>query len=453
MKRHWFFAGIVFAGLLFAATNDSSAAAKRKPNILIIVSDDQGYAEMSCQGGDIHTPNMDSIAKSGVRFTSGYVSCPVCSPTRAGLLTGRYQQRFGHEFNPGPPDRAEPHFGLPVKEKTIADVLKSAGYATGMVGKWHLGLKPEFHPMRRGFDEFFGFLHGAHSYVDARADSHNPIMRGTNAVDAEEYLTDAFTREAVAFIDRHQKEPFFLYLTYNAVHTPLQSPQKYLDRVKNIQSEKRRTYAAMLVALDDGVGAVLRKLREAGIDKETLLFFVSDNGGPTAQTTSRNDPLRGFKGQVWEGGIRVPFMVQWPDRIPAGKVYDQPVIALDILSTAVAAAGGKLPENTKTDGVNLLPYLTGEKKSPPHESLFWRYGGQSAMRRGDWKLVMIDDKPPQLFDLAGDNGEQIDLAGEKPDVLKQLKAAYDQWNSQLAEPLWATARQAQRANRPAKRRQ
>ena len=355
---------------------------KRRPNIIVIVADDLGYADLGCQGcKDIPTPNIDTLAQNGVRFTSGYVSCPVCSPTRAGLMTGRYQQRFGHEFNPGPVARASSNFGLPLTEVTLADRLKAAGYATGMVGKWHLGTQPAYQPQQRGFDEFFGFLGGAHSYLNALANGANPIRRGTTPVYEKEYLTDAFSREALAFIDRHQKEAFFLYLPFNAVHAPLEGARKYLDRFANIQNDKRRTFAAMLSAMDDAVGAVLTKLRQAGIEQETLIFFFSDNGGPTRQTTSRNDPLRGFKGQVLEGGIRIPFLIQWKSHLPAGMVYERPVISLDILPTAVAAAGIELPPEAKLDGVSLLPYLNGEKSGQPHEALYWRYGRNQQFAR------------------------------------------------------------------------
>jgi arylsulfatase A-like enzyme len=220
------------------------------------------------------------------------------------------------------------------------------------------------------------------------------------------------------------------------VHAPLQVPRKYRNRFRKIEDEKRQTFAAMLSAQDDGVGAVLAKLREADLEDNTLLFFHSDNGGPSRQTTSRNDPLRGFKGQVLEGGIRIPFLVQWKGQLPAGKVYDRPVIALDIHSTAVAAAGAKLPENAKLDGVNLVPYLKGDTDRPPHEMLLWRFGPQSAVRKGDWKLVHMNNKGPRLYNLAEDIGEKNDLAGEKPELVKELEAALKQWDGQLAKPLW-----------------
>ncbi len=424
----------VVAGVGGAHAQDAPAPA-RKPNILLIVADDLGYADLGYQGSeDIPTPHIDSLAKNGVRCTSGYVSAPVCSPSRAGLLTGRYQQRFGHEFNPPPQEKASSELGLPLTEVTLADRLRAAGYTTGMVGKWHLGNHEKLHPRRRGFDEFFGFLRQHHPYT--KTTRLDPILRGTEKVDEREYLTDAFTREAVAFIDRNAKTPFFLYLPYNAVHNPLEAPRKYLDRFADLGDAKRRTYAAMVSALDDGVGAVLTKLRQAGIEDDTLIFFLSDNGGPIKVNASRNDPLAGAKAKLQEGGIRVPFLVQWTGRLPAGKVYEQPVIALDILPTAIAAAGGKLPDDAKVDGVNLLPHLAGQTERPPHEMLFWRFGSQSAVRKGDWKLLTQGSMPAQLFDLAADIGEANDLAARKSDLVKELAAALRQWDGQLAKPLW-----------------
>lgn len=414
-----------------------------KPNIVIIVSDDQGYGDVGFHGcKDIPTPNLDSLAKSGVRFTDGYVSCPVCSPTRAGLMTGRYQQRFGHEMNPG----GRPEHGLPLSQITLANLLKSAGYATGIVGKWHLGMTPEHHPQKRGFDEFFGFLSGAHSYLDPLLGTPNAIMRGTQPVDEKEYLTDAFTREAVSFIERHRKHPFFLYLPYNAVHTPLHATEKYLSRFKEIPDERRRTYAAMLSAMDDGIGAVLKKLRDSGLEKDTLIFFFSDNGGPPANGSS-NGSLRAYKGTVYEGGIRVPFLLRWPEKIPAGVVCHKPVISLDVLPTALAAAGGRLPTDRPMDGVNLLPYTAGEKSDVPHELLFWRMRQNKAVRKGNWKLVIVGETPPQLFDLSKDIGETNDLAADKPDVVKELSGALAKWESQMVPPLWSP----QARPRPARR--
>jgi arylsulfatase A-like enzyme len=424
-----------------ASAGQTANAGKRRPNIVVIISDDMGYADIGCHGcRDIATPNIDSIARQGIRFTNGYVSCPVCSPTRAGLATGRYQQRFGHEYNTGPPPGGlREHVGLPLTEVTIADVLKSAGYVTGAVGKWHLGMVKHFHPFKRGYDEFFGFLHGGHSYVDPGLGTFNPILRGTEPVDEKEYLTDAFSREAVAFVERHHSESFFLYLAYNAVHTPMQSPERYKDSFKQITNPKRRIYAGMLTAMDEGIGKLLAKLRELDLEENTLLFFINDNGGPTAANGSRNAPLRATKGTMYEGGIRVPFMVQWPGRLKAGDVYENPVISLDILPTVAAAGGAGLPKDRNLDGVNLLPYLTGKKKQPPHEILFWRSGQNHAARKENWKLVKMGDETG-LYNLASDISESKDLKEDKPDVFKEMQKAYERWDSQMVEPVWTMQR-------------
>jgi arylsulfatase A-like enzyme len=449
-----------------------------RPNILVIVADDLGYGELGCQGhNDIPTPHIDSIARNGVRFTSGYVSCPVCSPTRAGLMTGRYQQRFGHEFNPGPVDDASDRFGLVRDEKTLAERLKAAGYATGMVGKWHLGTKEGLRPTERGFDEFFGFLGGAHPYLGERRRRNNEVMRGTERVSEPAYLTDAFGREAVAFIDHHKSEPFFLYLAFNAVHAPLQATGDYRKRFPKVKDEKRQTFSAMLSAMDDAVGAVLAKLNASQLDEKTLVFFISDNGGPTPQTTSRNDPLRGTKTTTWEGGIRIPYIIQWKGHLPAGKVDNRPVISLDIHPTALAAAGVTAQPEKKLDGVNLLPFLAGTSKDSPHEFLFWRFGNQMAVRKGDWKLTEAAPRPPagspaaaqddaearpllrrrrrppraisaQLYNLAQDIGESRDLSAEHPDTVKELMDAWQQWNSELMAPRWTRANGNPQARRP-----
>ncbi len=346
----------VWAALMSATTTTGVAADPSKPNIVIILADDLGHADLGFQGcRDIPTPRIDSLAKNGVRCSNGYVSCPYCSPTRAGLLSGRYQQRFGHEFNPGPAGAKEDVFGLPLSETTLADRLKAAGYATGLVGKWHLGGASRFQPQRRGFDEFFGFLGGGHPYFPGQG---APIYRGTEVVQEKEYLTDAFAREAVAFLQRHKDQPFFLYLAFNAVHTPMHATDDRLSRFANIADEERRTYAGMLTAMDEGVGKVLDTLKAAHLEESTLIFFFSDNGGPTMLGTtinaSRNDPLRGSKRTTLEGGIHVPFVVQWKGKLAPGTVYDQPVIQLDVLPTALAAAG-----------VSAMPDWRTGRREPP----------------------------------------------------------------------------------------
>lgn len=414
----------------------SIAAPSPRPNILFIVGDDMGYADVGFHGcKDIPTPNLDALAASGVRFTNGYVSGPYCSPTRAGLLTGRYQQRFGHEFNSGGAGG-----GLPVTETTLADRLKAAGYATGLVGKWHLGASEAMHPQRRGFDEFFGFLGGAHDYFNPQG-----VLRGTALAGESGYLTDAFGREAVAFVEKHRGKPWFLYLAFNAVHTPMQADDARLAKFPGIGDQQRRTYAAMMLAMDDAIGRVRRKLAETGQEQNTLVTFISDNGGPTMPGVTINGaintPLRGSKRSTLEGGVRVPFVVSWPGRVKPG-VFAQPAIQLDLHTTALAAAGVEVKPEWKLDGVNLLPFLAAEKSGAPHAALFWRFGEQRAIRTGDFKLVRYDlaaDSTPaerksgtstlQLYNLRDDVSETRDLTAAQPAKVKELQAKWDRWNA------------------------
>jgi arylsulfatase A-like enzyme len=425
------------ASLLGAGCATTTRVSRSKPNIVLIVGDDLGYGELSVQGSkDILTPHIDSIARNGVRFTDGYVTCPVCSPTRAGLMTGRYQQRFGHEFNPGSGGTESLVFGLPLSETTLPQRMKRLGYATGMVGKWHLGNRDGYYPTDRGFDEFYGFLGGAHSYLDAKADTKNAILRGKEIVGQITYTTEDFAREACDFIDRHHEHPFFLYVPFNAVHNPMEAPEKYTAPFASIANEKRRTFAGMLTALDAAVGRILGTLNGHGLTDNTLVIFIADNGGPTVQTTSKNDPLRGYKSQLLEGGIRVPFMMQWPGHIPAGSTYAEPVISLDILPTIVAATGGALVPSDQCDGVDLLPYIEGRGQGAPHNALFWRQGERFAVRKGDLKLVLQANEPLALYDLSNDIHEDHNLAAQFPEKVRELKADWDAWNSKNIAPLW-----------------
>ncbi len=414
-----------------------------KPNIIIFLADDLGYADIGVNGcKDIPTPNIDSIAKNGVRFTDGYATHCVCSPSRAGLMSGRYQHRFGFEANSGPERYAAENFGLPREEKTLAERLKPLGYATGMVGKWHIGFKEGLRPHERGFDYHFGFLSGAHTYLPGKRDN-DPIIRNGMPVEEKEFLTDAFAREAVGFLDGAKGKPFFLYFAFNAVHSPLDE-SKYMERFPSLTG-KRKTYAGMLSALDDAVGRVLAKVRELGQEENTLIFFYSDNGGPTHLTTSSNLPLRGYKGQFFEGGIREPFLAQWKGKLPAGALYREMVMGFDCHATALAAAGGEFPTDKPLDGVNLLPFLTGEKSGRPHEQLFWRSGGAHAARVGDWKLVNTRTEPPMLFNLKDDIGEKTDLAAKEPAKLKEVQAAFAEWEKDKKPAQWVRqdARNAQ----------
>jgi arylsulfatase A-like enzyme len=420
-------------------------AQRQKPNILVILSDDVGWGEYGFQGGkDIPTPNIDSIAKNGIRFPQGYVSGPYCSPTRAGLMTGRYQTRFGHEFN-----SVAQKIGLKLSEKTIADRLKALGYSTCAVGKWHLGGKDDYRPTKRGFDEYFGTLANTPYYhptnfVDSRkSNAVQPIS------DEQFYTTHEYGQRVVQFLDKQTKEkPWFVYLPFNAQHAPLQAPQKYLDRFPNIKDENRKTFAAVMAAMDDAVGQVLAKVRAMGEEENTFIVFFSDNGGPTRQTTSSNLPLRGFKSTTWEGGVRIPFSMQWKGKFLPGKTYEHPIIQLDILPTFIASAGGTVDPSWKLDGVNLLPYLTGEKSDKPHETFYWRFGKQWAVRHGDWKLLVGagGSGQPELYNLTADLSESKNLASGQPDKVKELQRLYDVWNAEQAPP--SVPKEKQPANKP-----
>jgi arylsulfatase A-like enzyme len=364
--------------------------------------------------------------------------------------------RFGFEFNAGPLPRAvnDKEMGLPLTEITLAQVMKKAGYATGMVGKWHLGMHAKFHPTQRGFDDYFGFLFGANTYVDPkRADVQmaepgggdnntawprlklNPVYRNQTPIEENEYLTEAFAREAVAFIERHKAEPFFLYAPFNAPHTPFQAMKKYTERFTHIKDERRQVYAAMVSALDDGVGAILKKLRDTGLEQNTLVVFLSDNGCATYTNACTNDPYRYGKLTHFEGGFRVPFALQIPAQIKGGVTYDQPISSLDLFPTAVALAGGEMPKDRPYDGVNLLPFLTGKNKQAPHEVLCWRNGDNAGVRKGYWKLFKGGDQY-WLYDLSKDKGEQQNVAAQHPKIVEDLKNELQKWEAQMKPPLW-----------------
>lgn len=450
-----------------AAANSENV--QRQPNIVFIFADDLGIGDTGIYGSEIiKTPNIDKLATSGVRLTNGYVSHPVCSPSRAGLLTGRYQQRHGWEFNPAGRDVEA---GMSVAERTFADELQAAGYATGMVGKWHLGYQEPHHPMNRGFDEYFGVLAGGSIFIDPNTPgvesigrlpstraARVAITRGHEPVTVENYLTDVFTAEAVDFIDRHQHQPFFLYLSHTTPHTPLQATARYLDRYRHIEDPATRIYAAMVSSLDDSVAAVVDKLEEIGQRNNTLIVFASDNGcAGYIKGACSNAPFAGFKRYHQEGGIRVPFILNWPEGLPEGAVYEHPVISLDLLSTFAATAGR--PVKTE-DSVNLLPYLRGEQAGSPHEYLYWRSGPTIAIRDARWKLIRYNKtaltaadlgadgrlEPPEsgwpdnsphgqltlLYDLQNDPGERENLADKHPEIVARLAAAHVEWAASLS---------------------
>ncbi len=448
----------ITAGMLapLAGLIAPSAKGARRPNLVLMLADDLGYGELGCQGNpEIPTPHIDSLARRGVRFTNAYVTAPFCSPSRAGLLTGRLQTRFGHELNPVGKQNLLPQAGLPASETTMAAHLKRAGYRTALIGKWHLGGTAPDHPLRRGFDEFFGFLHEGHFYKpDGAADTvsrlrpkeppydqDNPLLRGFDAVREDAYLTRALAREACGFLDRAARDPFFLYLPFNSVHSPMQAETADLARFAQIADPHRRIFAAMLGTLDDAVGAVLAKLREKRLERDTLVVFLSDNGGPTAELTSQNTPLRGQKGQLYEGGIRVPFVLQYPAAVPGGRVLDAPLSSLDLLPTLLAAAGAR-QDGPKLDGVNLLPWLRGKQKSLPERALYWRYDKSGALRRGDWKIVrqrrrQDPELPWSLFHLGRDPGETRDLAPSEPGRVAEMVREWSALDREMIPPLLA----------------
>jgi len=426
---------------------DSKASAPhtKRPNIIVILSDDCGYNEFSMQGNKkIPTPRIDSIAKAGVRFTNGYVSGAVCSPTRAGLMTGRYQEHFGHEFNI-PPKYSETN-GLPLSETVLAAVLKDAGYRTIALGKWHLGYAPKFHPISRGFTDYYGFLQGSRSYWPLKkANRLNQLLRDRKPVRPEkfDYMTDELGREAVKYITDSKGKPFFMYLAFNATHGPLQATKADLAKTHG------KRIPAMTLALDRAVGMVIDELKKGDLYDDTLLIFVNDNGGPALHD---NAPLRGRKGQTWEGGVRVPFAMQWPGVIPAGKTYDFPVISLDIFPTAMAAAGVAKSPGKPLDGVNLLPFLRGKKSDRPHQTLYWKNGTAWAVRDGDLKLVVGDRKTPAapaLFDLSKDISETTDLASQRPEDVKRLQSLYDAWAAKVKPTPWGAGKK--KTNRRARK--
>ncbi|MEP7347105.1 MAG: sulfatase-like hydrolase/transferase, partial [Gemmatimonadaceae bacterium] len=365
-----------------------------------------------------------------------YMSASLCSPSRAGLLTGRYQERFGHDFNPGEAGTDTATFSLPSDMPTLAQYLRPLGYATGIVGKWHLGFLPDARPLARGFDEFFGFLGREHSYTRNKlTHEFEPIWRGDKEVTDTAYLTRSLAREAVSFIERHAAAPFFLYVPFNALHVPMQEDSATLSRAEGITPPRRRLYVSMLASMDDAVGEVLATLDRLKLANNTIVIFASDNGGPTTMTTASNLPFRGSKGTLWEGGIRVPFALRWPARLPGGTTYSNPVTSLDIAPTAVAAAGGD-PTKLAFDGVDLLPFLTGQRgASVPHQRLFWRMGFRYAVREGRWKLLSASfPNKSQLYDLTADPGEKKSVRKPNAATAEAMESAFEEWNSGMQRP-------------------
>ena len=427
------------------------------PNVVLIYSDDQGWGDVGYHGyDDILTPSIDKLAAGGTQFSQGYVCASVCGPSRAGLLTGVYQQRMGVYGN-------WDQGGIPTSQPTVFEMLKKQGYQTAAIGKWHVGgAREEQRPNSRGVDFFYGFLFGAHDYYKSTTDpehdkaSELPIMRNTEIEppiqDSGGYLTEMFTKEAVNFINEADVDkPFFVYLAYNAVHHPWDVPQPYIDRVQGLEThDERKLFAGMTLCLDDGVGAVMKAIEDKGAADNTLVIFMSDNGSPRGQgiaqpkqktrgttTMSSPGPYRGFKGDTYEGGTRVPLVMHWPGRIPAGHSYDKPVINLDLVATSLALNGVDKPyKGFDFDGVNLMPYLNGEKEGRPHDVLYWRRGEDYAIRKGDWKLAWNDQESDgriELFDMANDSGEWKNLADSQPERTQAMQDLFDEWDSALAD--------------------
>lgn len=430
-----------------AAEAPPAAANRTRPNIIMILADDLGYGDPGCYGGKLApTPAIDSLARAGVRCTDGYVTAPVCAPSRCGLMTGSYNQRFGMQWNE---DRAKYGVG---EHQVMPQALKAAGYVTGHIGKWNVGAE-----IKGCFDETHDVIDWEADYFPGQDGNYvgvdNPTQHASSKVHGVwgperpegEYLTDRIGRHAVEFVEKHKTQPFFLYLAFNAVHSPYHAKLADRARFAQVQPEPLNYYAAMLASLDENVGRLLAKLKDAGLEENTLVVFAGDNGPtralggngwpgtwPKDTIIGSAGPLSGHKGQFLEGGIREPFILRWPARLKAGAVYRQAVSTMDLYATFCAAAGAAAPATTKLDGVDLLPYLLGEKTGMPHEILFWKNGEQGAVRRGDWKLLLNTWQPRlQLFNLAEDIGEKHDLAGEKPELRDRLHKAWLDWSATL----------------------
>jgi len=425
-------ATLLLLGLLAAPAGAQEDA--RPPNVVVILVDDLGYVDLSFLGSpDMRTPRIDSLARDGTYFTSAYATCAVCSPSRAALLTGRYQQRFGHEFNlPHRPNRG---WGLPNSEVTLAKALGSQGYETIAVGKWHLGLSDNFHPLELGFDHFYGFLLGGRSYrplPDGKGRQYKRMQRDREPVEQEDfsYLTDELGEEAAEYIEQFKDDPFFLYLSFSAVHGPLQAPGSRAPSGEDAE-ETRSTLVEMTASLDRAVGRVLDALDEHELVENTMVFFLSDHGGAWVNE-SDNGPLRGEKGTYFEGGVRIPYILRWPGVAPAGERFDGTVSTLDLVPTALGAAGLQ----SELDGVDLRPYLAGEREGSPHDVLYWRFGDLWGIRQNEWKVVQEEEGEPMLFHLGRDLAETTDLAAEEPEQLAQLLRTWEAWSATMRPGRW-----------------
>ncbi|NMH87951.1 sulfatase-like hydrolase/transferase [Flavivirga algicola] len=417
-----------------------SINAQEKPNIILVLTDDQGWADVGFNGStDIPTPHLDRMASQGVIFSNGYVSHPYCSPSRAGLLTGRYQARFGHDCNMPYKEENDASVGTPLSEKMISEALKGQGYRTSAIGKWHVGDHPSLYPPAQGFDHWFGFPGGNMNYWGYPANPLQTIYRNRKEVSQSElsYLTDDFTNEAIDFIAREDDRPFFIYLAYNAPHSPDHTTKEYLEKTQHIEYGGRNVYASMVNAVDTGIGKIDSTLIANNMKENTIVVFLSDNGGRVEHADNR--PFRGHKGMLFEGGIKVPFFINWPKKLKGNQVYDKPVISLDLFPTFLQAAHGDVSKETDLDGKSLLPYISNENKDNPHNILFWRSVGgfEYAVRKGDYKLYKSAYKNKTLlFNLKKDSYERYDIADENPEIIAQLEADYIEWDSKNIVPGW-----------------
>lgn len=418
--------------LLALLCSVGAAFAAAKPNVLIFYVDDMGWAQPGCYGGKMaSTPNIDALAAGGVRFTDGYSSGCICTPGRVGLITGRYQARTGQDSN-----ATRKGTELLLSETTIAQRLKPLGYTTGIVGKWHLGdTTPEFLPAARGFDFSIG------STGNLGEGEGPSFYRGKELLKefpGAPVTSPGYAREAVMFIEQNKTQPWFLHLSFNAMHSPHVASEKWLAKFKDLPKRDGQ-YAALMAEADEAIGTVMTKLRELKLEENTLIFLISDNGG--AYGNAEMGGLRERKWFVWEGGIRVSWIAAWKGRIPAGRVSHEPVIQLDVLPTALAAAGGEVKPEWQLDGVNLLPLLEGKSERLDPRALYFRFGVQQAVREGDWKLVKASkDMAPMLVNLASDRGEQTDLTAQHPEKAKALQARFDAWNATMQPPRWEDRR-------------
>lgn len=434
--------GFVLICILLVVVCPIVLYSQNKPNIIVILSDDAGYNDFGVYGGtEVRTPHIDQLAQNGILFTSAYATASVCAPSRAGLLTGRYQQRFGFEHNTSKilaEGVSQREVGLDPDIMTIGNHLQHSGYKTIALGKWHLGEHEHHFPLNRGFDHFYGFIGGHRSYHSIEAteidpqhiiyDDHHPVVEKSLT-----YLTDDLTNKALTYIQQYKDEPFFIYLAFNAVHTPMEAKSDTYAQYPNINDDLRRTYLAMLEDMDVSVGRIVEGLKREGLYENTLIIFLNDNGAAT-NNGADNGALRGLKGSKWEGGIRIPLIIQWPNGLPSHVTSQNLVSAMDVLPTCVSAAGGKIMQGQKIDGKNLLEAY--KSKRAAHRDLFWRRGVAKAARSENWKLIAVGDQPLLLFDLHVDPQEQHNLAKEHPDIARKLLRKLLAWEKKMQAPKW-----------------